>query len=674
MEKIKYIIVKRNEDMWYKFKDEDIYPLYDKDWSINYNMEHGVLRKGVRPDTKFDNSKRSNDFAIDLWNEIFDDPYKVSKSMDFKSKAQMFIRDTDAIYINGYGAPESVMMQYVTAQSASSFIGIQDPALSYFAYDSMVKTIEAHCNPKFSYKPWLIENLRFVESHIRYNPHIMERKYADMCLHAKVSSASIKGYSDFRSFVFNNTLDDIMKMLMDNKIPFELYAGTRSDRRGKYRLICSFHGVIRVLDFMFHNGTYQLCEGDGILSEYTTEGFTDALLWKQMKQMSTRDGYSLLCLDYTGYDTQISNLDYLNLSRLVNTNLIGSPESYMGRVYLKYLDWMLQPKPLLTRINDRRSVLIPLFRTLYSGAHATHSGENLIGISTFLECQKRFREVNRLWTNGDDQNIKVSNESVPDVMEFMNNNFNISWDKSLVGHRLGVWSKLWFAQDIHPMWEIGTFRGIWEKEGESKTLVVDSKLQSIYCKIIQVVITLIRLNKDESTIDKWINILCDECRVRHDRLPVSLFNISIMKIAKNPNHSKKIGLESARFDLEAKSFDLNIASNSSYYDMLNSMATDKWYFDFNTETLLYYRKDTVMSIDSLVDYSYNIKAHVPYSLKKLFQFHGTDEKFSLIQALLQGTKSYDGPVSGTFTFTDIKSLAIAINNRNSRAWDDQLLG
>jgi hypothetical protein len=75
----------------------------------------------------------------------------------------------------------------------------------------------------------------------------------------------------FRDFVLTTTLDEIMSDL--HLVPYVIYLGTRIDRRGKYRVICSLDARFRVIDFILNNGSYHLCEGDGILSKYTTEGY-----------------------------------------------------------------------------------------------------------------------------------------------------------------------------------------------------------------------------------------------------------------------------------------------------------------------------------------------------------------------------------------------------------------
>jgi hypothetical protein len=58
-------------------------------------------------------------------------------------------------------------------------------------------------------------------------------------------------------------------------IPNLIYAGTRIDRRGKYRLICSMDARMRILDYIINNGSYELCEKGSMLGKYTTEGYNN---------------------------------------------------------------------------------------------------------------------------------------------------------------------------------------------------------------------------------------------------------------------------------------------------------------------------------------------------------------------------------------------------------------
>lgn len=101
----------------------------------------------------------------------------------------------------------------------------------------------------------------------------MDRSYADLCLSAKMSSTSMQEYDgQFRDFVLEHTLDDIMSRL--SHVPKVFYIAIRNCKRAKARPICSTNALFRAIDFLLNNGSYSLCEGEGILSKYTTEGYS----------------------------------------------------------------------------------------------------------------------------------------------------------------------------------------------------------------------------------------------------------------------------------------------------------------------------------------------------------------------------------------------------------------
>jgi hypothetical protein len=104
----------------------------------------------------------------------------------------------------------------------------------------------------------------------------MDRGYEEICLVARSSSASIRGVKSFRDYVIEHTLEDVMNDAFNNTIPHFIYLGTRSDRRGKYRAICSLDARARIVDYLLNNGSYGICHGTGILAKFTTEGFNNA--------------------------------------------------------------------------------------------------------------------------------------------------------------------------------------------------------------------------------------------------------------------------------------------------------------------------------------------------------------------------------------------------------------
>jgi hypothetical protein len=500
----------------------------------------------------------------------------------------------------------------------------------------------------------------------------MARKYGDVCLNAKLSSASMSDVKDYRSYVFNHDFDDVIKY-MNHDLEFIIYSGFRIDRRGKYRLICSFPAPLRVVDFLVNNGTYQLCSEHGMYSRYTTEGANSLIMWDQLAIMSRRDGYSMVCIDYKGYDTQISLREYGMISYNYNKFRIDN-KHFMG-YFLPFLEWLRQPKCLVTRSARELEMLMPLYVTLASGLHGTHSFENLIGISTYREMVNIGLDIKAFWTNGDDQNTLIRNEHVKPMIEFLNTYYNISWDKSLIGHKLSVWGKLWSSEDICPIVEIGTFRSIWEKEGGSSELVEDSKFMSNYGKILQTLMILMRARVSKYVIEEWMLKLCGESEPKIDpyRIPESL---SIVSNIKSGSSRVKVGdLKGLDFDksyLKSKTFGLKLWNVSDYHTMLKTMYEHHIHFQLDVTDVKYHVKGVVFNIQSGMDYSLSGLDNIPYLFEKLVDRSRVTPEQRLIQDVLRSTKSYEGPVNADYVFKDMMTLAYCLVMRNKRAWDDKI--
>lgn len=231
-----------------------------------------------------------HNYGVNLWNEIFDDNFHINSIDEIKRVSSEYISFMDDAKTYGSGFNEVDAIRYVTAQSSSSFIGIQNPKLSKFAMNSMKNTISGHLNPKTYYRPWLLENMGFIRDHVKYNSHVMDKSYADICMSARNSSSSMRSKGSFRDVVLRIPYSDLKHSILSGSetISYNIVAGTRSDRRGKFRLICSFHGYFRVIDYMLNNGSYGICEGNGPLALYTTEGFNNERMWPQLVRMSSR--------------------------------------------------------------------------------------------------------------------------------------------------------------------------------------------------------------------------------------------------------------------------------------------------------------------------------------------------------------------------------------------------
>jgi hypothetical protein len=363
-------LAKRLNDPTFEFSRHDKY-IIEKAYKNSYNKyvsDHSMLLKGHAPKTLFDSKLVSDDIAVKLWNTIFTHEFAVDYIGDVKEAGNEYIKWLDKLRPGGFGATEAENIRYVTASSSSSFLGVQNPSKSSFALNSMHKTLESHTNPEIIHKPWLIENLKFVSKHLSDMPHIMDRDYGDICMNAKMSSASTRGHNYYRDYVFENTYDDMLNH-MRNDLLFFIFAGSRSDRRGKYRLICSFEAAFRIADYLINNGSYELCEGEGLLSNFTTEGYNNKRMWPELVKMSRRGNYSMVCIDYKGYDTQIGLDEYLAISEMLNDYRLDDEE--FKPLFDRYKVWMTQPKPLVTRNIDSYEVLISNYRTLASGLHGT---------------------------------------------------------------------------------------------------------------------------------------------------------------------------------------------------------------------------------------------------------------------------------------------------------------
>lgn len=623
------------------------------------NMKHPLIISDN--DNLFDNKGVSDQYAIDIWNSIHTSKFHISRLDDLKPTSSRVLRYYDSKYPYGKGMSERDIVRYVTAHSSSSFIGIQNPRKSTHAMDSMIKSLKSHARQDLHPLEWVVDNL---------NPYIkisndldyMNTTYGDLCLTAKTSSSSIKGLGSFRDFVYTHTLDEIVSNLVN--VPCYIYIGTRSDRRGKFRSIFSFDGHYRAIDYMMNHGTYRICDPGGILSQYTTEGLNSKQMWEEMAAMSDRSGdTSMACTDYVGYDQQISIDTYVNICEAFNLYRRSSLE----RFWDWYFSYTYQPKPVVTRSSEAINVLLPDLRTLPSGLNGTHSHQNLIGISTMLQAGREGVRVLKFKSNGDDQNSRIRNCDIDNYVKFIGNYFKVSWDKSLIGHDLSVWGKLWFTRNYYPMPEIGTIRSIWEREGGSVNYVENSKFQSNYCKILQLSMLYLRLGYDETYIRSWINKLCDVCGILPNRIPVKLSSLKSTKSG-SVNDIEPKGLISVKSELMSKTFNLSSLNVNNYYDMLRSNYSNNTFYNLDIENVEYYEEGEIFRLTRGIDYSYNPPSDIPWVYKRLFIIETLSPKDSFNRDVIQGTKSFEGMSSYTYLYHDMFTLAIALNERNISKW------
>lgn len=638
----------------------------------NFKNNHPLVNHN--PDDEFMSKGVSDELAISLWNDILPKRFNADTLQQLRKQAVAFIKYMDLTKPLGKGFTEKETIQYVTASSSSAFLGIQNASKSTFALDSMTKTLEAHSAKTTVNRDWLIPNLGYIHDYLMTNPDIMNRDYGDVVLNAKASSASIPGVSNYRDFVSQNTLDTILTHSVkfdDNEVPYLMYAGVRNSNRAKYRLIFSMSAYFRAIDYLINNGSYSLCTHDGLLSKYTTEGYTDSKLWVELAKMTNRNGVSMMCIDFKGYDTQISILDYINISILLNKHRFTDPK--FSKMFMWYYNWLYQPKPLVTRTidtlgNTQYQWVLEYQDKLASGLHGTHSFENLYGIATMHQMENIGVKVENSWFNGDDQNFLIRSSDVDTSIDWLQTQFDISWDKSLINHNLSVWAKQWFTKEYHPIQEIGTFRSIFEREGGEVNFVEKSKLASNYCKVLQVAIILIRLGKGHEYIRHWINILCRHINVDSSRIPVFLESLKISSQTTNLNLPKAKGIESSKSFLLNKTFNVSVFNTYNYYDMLMNMYANKTFYSLEPKQILYYPKDTVLRISRGIDYSIDESKDIPWIYRNLSRKTSFTDEQLFVRSVLQGTKSFDGPSDNDYSFYDMLSLAYAINNRNKDVW------
>jgi hypothetical protein len=634
------------------------------------NRKHILLGNRNGPVSELESKPIGDKRTVQLWNMMFSREFQVANVAQIKDTAAKYIDWVNDNYPHGENASEKVLILFITAFSSSSMVGVQNPSKSKRSLESMIRTVESHAYPEKYNRQWMWKHIRNMAPNHNLDGDVMKVEYGDVCMRSKKSSTSSDYKGSFRKFVLDHTENEILIDLYGKRIPLLIYMGTRSDRRGKYRLICSFDGRIRVIDFMINHGSYSLCEKGGKLYEFTTEGMNGSEMWIEMAKMSERkNGYVMVCIDYTGYDTQIGIEDYVRISEIINSYRIKSSESFR-MMFQYYKEWMLQIKPLVTKNNEGGyDVIIANYKTLASGLHGTHSFENIIGIATMKEAKERGCDISYFKSNGDDQNTMVHRSSLQLFMKFLKDNFNISEGKSLVGHKLTVWGKLWFAEDLHPAWEIGTFRSLWERESGSSDEVEESKFASNYNKLLQVSITLMRLGKSRNEIMSFISILSKDVKpeIDLDKIPKNLETVNQIKSGKRVDDRDPKGLISQKSYLEGLTFPLKMLNVNNYYDMLMSMWRTETYFNLEPKEVEYYPKGTILTIDSGVDFSEKDES-IPWLFRKLDVPSHLSSRQRLIRSILQGTKSYDGVMIEEYEFKDFYSLSVSINRRNKDAW------
>jgi hypothetical protein len=279
-------------------------------------------------------------------------------------------------------------------------------------------------------------------------------------------------------------------------------------------------------------------------------------------------------------------------------------------------------------------------------------------------------EVFGFWANGDDQNTLVRLPDVDRSADFINDNFEVSWDKSLLRHELSVWGKLWFSEKHHPMWEIGTFRSIWERERGSNDIVEESKFASNYGKMLQVAITLMRAGVSDCRILDFIESIidCSDSRIRLDRIPTKLVSSSQIIDTSMKRDGDPVGLRSVKRDVNKIGADLSDLGFRDMYSLLNGIYTKRVIFREEPESIEYYPSGSTLCFRPGMDYGLNRYKDLPYALKNIMPRTSIEIEDRLNADILRSTKSFEGAVNLSFCYNDFMSLAKAINHRNTYAW------
>jgi hypothetical protein len=93
------------------------------------------------------------------------------------------------------------------------------------------------------------------------------------------------------------------------------------------------------------------------------------------------------------------------------------------------------------------------------------------------------------------------------------------------------------------------------------------------------------------------------------------------------------------------------------------------FIDQNIEEPEYFESGKTFYIHSGVDYSITENRMLPYRLRTLVRSDDSrDVNFNVVRALINSTNSYAGPLPISVWFTDMRSFALAINERESYAW------
>lgn len=657
--------------MSYNFKPDDV-NIIRQYFSLKNNKKFNIspLHQGKVPTDKYQEDRIQDILSVKIWNTMFKGKYSVKSLIEIKEKGNLFVEDMNRKSPDGKLLNEIEMHKYIQAQGSSSFLGRQHISKSKIGYDGLVKTIESHYNKSEKIRPWLVTNIKDeIIDFFKYNPNQGIIRPSKLVEEAKTTSGGLEGFDDYRDFVFQNSLEDLVLKFRNNKgkLKCDYIISIVYNRRGKIRVIFMVDSEIRMMDSYISGGTYDLFNKEtGLYKDYTCEGMDNDELFEVMKKMESDDIWVRVSLDFEAYDTQFSENDYLRgvfpcVQHRMN-------EKYFKELWLYFVTWINQPKGLIIKPKTPERVL-DYFNSLASGLKGTHSIENIWGVSIRKFLIDNGIRIRQWKSNGDDTYFEVHRQDLEKAKELIENNFNVSWSKSIIGHEATTWTRKWFTKKIFPIAEIGTWRSIYETIDTSKSVIVKSKFYLTYGKLIQLAIVLINMKISKNEIENILQDVVKHSEIKIDiyRLPKSLEVFNYEGSTRKRKVRKSNGIDSVKNELNSKYLPKLLAGSQNLYNVLYNAWNSKKWIDLNVKEVEWYPKGYRLKIKSGYNYCQKIDSF-PWFLKDLDykSFEATED--SLVRSLLQSSSSSCKVSEKSYYVTDIYSLSFALNERNNNIW------
>jgi hypothetical protein len=633
-------------------------------------MDLSAVIPNIIPPTIIQDDRIQDNLSIKVWNTIFKGKYSIESLVEVKEKAKLFIDDMNKISQDGSKLSHKQMHMYIQAQGSSSFLGRQHIFKSEMGYNGFVDTMNSHYNKVPIEREWLVYNIK--DEIIRWfqlNPNEGIITPSRLVEEAKTTSGGMKGYDDYRDFVFQNSIEDLLDIL-DNKkgaLLCDYIVSIVYNRRGKSRAIFMLDSIGRMMESFISGGTYDLFnKRKGLYKDFTCEGMNDDEMWYVMRYMKSDYNYVRVSLDFKAYDTQFNGNDYVKAVFPCVQHRMN--EKHFRRIWCHFMRWFNQPKGLIINPKDPKRVL-NYFNSLASGLKGTHSVENIWGVSIRKKLIDSGIRIRKWKSNGDDTYYEVHREDELKAQQIIEKYFNVSWDKSIIGHEATTWTRKWFTSTIFPIAEIGTWRSIYETIDSSKTVIVKSKFYLTYGKLIQLTIVLINIGISKDEIEKLLQDIVKYSEIKIDifRLPKSLEVFTYEGKVRPRKNRKSNGIESVKTELNNKYLPKLLAGSQNLYNILyNAWNSDRW-INLNPKSIEWYPFNYKLELKSGYNYSQK-EGEFPWFLRDLEykSFELTED--ALVRSLLQSSSSPCIATGKSYYVTDLFTLSMAINERNSDVW------